>query len=179
MGVVHEHLDQGLDEPGALVVVPQAGVPGDGGVGDDHVLHHQAYASNRGGHLRYWARYFGISVLPQVAFFTTIQNTAAFEKIQNTESWMRTLGKFGWESWVRFFGILSLLKGPSKQQSWAFAVFCRIFIYFGFFPKIFLKYRIQNTAVFGKIAQVLPPSTKVPQYRSFFDTMPTSVLKSY
>ena len=31
-------------------------------------------ARARGGHLRYWARYFGISVLPKVNFFTAMQN---------------------------------------------------------------------------------------------------------
>ena len=38
VGVVHEHFDERLDEPRALVVVPHGGVPGNGGVGDDHVL---------------------------------------------------------------------------------------------------------------------------------------------
>ena len=38
VGVGHEDLHQALDEPGAVLVVPEAGVAGDGGVGDDHVL---------------------------------------------------------------------------------------------------------------------------------------------
>ena len=36
--VVHEDLDEALDEPGPAHVVPVADVAGDGGVGDDHVL---------------------------------------------------------------------------------------------------------------------------------------------
>ena len=37
-GVVHEYLDQRLDEPGARLVVSVAGEPGDGAVSDHHVL---------------------------------------------------------------------------------------------------------------------------------------------
>ena len=36
--VVHEDLDEALDEPGPAHVVPVADKAGDGGVGDDHVL---------------------------------------------------------------------------------------------------------------------------------------------
>ena len=36
--MVHEDLDEALDEPGPADVVPVADEAGDGGVGDDHVL---------------------------------------------------------------------------------------------------------------------------------------------
>ena len=38
VSVVHEDLHKALDEPRPLVVVPHGDEPGDGGVGDDHVL---------------------------------------------------------------------------------------------------------------------------------------------
>ena len=114
----------------------------------------------RGGHLRYWARYFGISALLQVVFFTAIQITAVFERIQKRKYW-----KLGGSLW--FFSILSLLKGLSRHLK-AFEGLCKHFegllkhlkfqsilragcLHFSFFFNT--EYKLQNTKY--KIPQFL------------------------
>ena len=68
----------------------------------------------RGGHLRYWARYFGISAIPQAVFFTATQNTAQFwKKYKNTQPRCHPAAEIS--QYRSCFSMMSLMRQHSKK----------------------------------------------------------------
>ena len=114
-----------------------------------------------------------ISVLPQVAFLTQYKILQLFQKYKTQNTKM--------DGNLRCFGILSLLKSPSKQQSWAFAVkkiSVKFWVSFEIVKKIpNTKYKIQR--LWGKYrnTKYCKCCHLLPKYRNpafFLYIMPTS-----